>query len=84
MKDKDINTLQTLLKQPLHETISMDFRRSVRTLKHHLSSIENSFMYLFNNGRIEGIHNKIKVLNRVAMGIVISRTTVSGSSFISN
>ncbi|WP_436426901.1 transposase, partial [Kurthia gibsonii] len=30
--------------------------------------IENSFMYPFNNGRIEGIHNKIKVLNRVAYG----------------
>ena len=68
MKDKDINVLQTLLKQPLHEEISLDFRRSMRTLKHHLSSIENSFMYPFNNGRIEGIHNKIKVLNRVAYG----------------
>ncbi|WP_353528138.1 transposase, partial [Kurthia gibsonii] len=63
MKDKDINALQTLLKQPLHEAISMDFRRSMRTLKHHLNSIENSFMYPFNNGRIEGINYKFKVLN---------------------
>ncbi|HLQ74400.1 MAG TPA: transposase, partial [Bacillota bacterium] len=34
----------------------------------HLPFIENSFLYPYNNGRIEGINNKIKVLNRVAYG----------------
>ena len=29
---------------------------------------KNSFCYPYNNGRIEGINNKIKVLNRIAYG----------------
>ncbi|WP_081503791.1 transposase [Paenisporosarcina sp. TG-14] len=37
-------------------------------LRKHLLFIENSFIYLYNNGRIEGTNNKIKVLNRVAYG----------------
>jgi len=37
-------------------------------LKAYLPFIQNSFIYSFNNGRIEGINNKIKVLNRVAYG----------------
>jgi len=33
-----------------------------------LPYIENSLLYPYNNGRIEGINNKIKVLNRVVYG----------------
>src|SRR5690625_1261147 len=43
-------------------------KTSVNTLKKHLPFIENSLLYPYNNGRIEGINNKIKVLNRVAYG----------------
>ena len=43
-------------------------KTSVRTLKKHLPYIKNSLIYPYNNGRIEGINNKIKVLNRVAYG----------------
>jgi len=43
-------------------------RTSLKTLRQHLPFIENSFIYPYNNGRIEGINNKIKVLNRVAYG----------------
>ena len=43
-------------------------RTSLKTLRKHLPFIENSFIYPYNNGRIEGINNKIKVLNRVAFG----------------
>ncbi len=43
-------------------------RTSIHTLKKHLPYIQNSFIYPYNNGRIEGINNKIKVLNRVAYG----------------
>lgn len=68
MKEKDFGKLKTILETPLKERVSSDFMRSIRTLKSHLSSIENSFIYPFNNGRIEGINNKIKVLNRVAYG----------------
>lgn len=68
IKEKNFGKLKTILETPLKEGISSDFMRSIRTLKSHLSSIKNSFIYPFNNGRIEGINNKIKVLNRVAYG----------------
>src|SRR5690625_5812253 len=43
-------------------------KTSSKTLRKHLPYIKNSFIYPYNNGRIEGINNKIKVLNRVAYG----------------
>jgi len=43
-------------------------KTSLKTLRKHLPYIKNSFIYPYNNGRIEGINNKIKVLNRVAYG----------------
>ena len=41
---------------------------SLKTLRKHQHSIKNTFRYPFSNGRIEGNHNKIKVLNCVAYG----------------
>ncbi|WP_277584349.1 transposase [Psychrobacillus antarcticus] len=43
-------------------------RTSLKTLRKHLPFIENSFIYPYDNGRIEGNNNKINVLNRVAYG----------------
>ncbi|WP_322789594.1 transposase [Paenisporosarcina antarctica] len=40
----------------------------LKTLRKHLPFIENSFIYPYNNERIEGTNNKINVLNRVAYG----------------
>lgn len=40
----------------------------MKTLRKHLPYIKNTFTYKYNNGRIEGINNKIKVLSRVAYG----------------
>ncbi|WP_157967856.1 transposase [Paraliobacillus sp. X-1268] len=40
----------------------------MNTLRKHLPYIINSFNYKYDNGRIEGINNKIKVINRVAYG----------------
>ncbi|STX09911.1 Transposase and inactivated derivatives [Kurthia zopfii] len=68
LKDKNLEQLTEILEKPLAEGISKDFKRSIKTLKYHLSSIKNSFLFPYNNGRIEGINNKIKVLNRVAYG----------------
>ncbi|MGM8213774.1 transposase [Virgibacillus sp. W0430] len=48
--------------------ISTNMSTGIKMFKNHLSFIKNSFVYLYNNGRIEGISNKIKVLNRVAYG----------------
>lgn len=40
-----------------------------RTLRKHLSEIQNSFIYQFSNGPIEGANNKIKVIKRTAYGL---------------
>ncbi len=43
-------------------------KTSLKTLRKHAPYIKNSFTYSYNNGRIEEINNKIKVLNQVAYG----------------
>lgn len=43
-------------------------KTSLKTLRKHLPYIQDSFIYPYNNGRIEGINTKIKVLNRIAYG----------------
>ncbi|SEK80159.1 transposase, partial [Alkalibacterium pelagium] len=48
--------------------LSSYMKTSLRTLRKHLPFIKNTFKYPYNNGKIEGINNKIKVLNRVAYG----------------
>ena len=58
------DTLQTIQAS----TFSSYMKTSIKTLKKHLPYIGNSLLYPYNNGRIEGINNKIKVLNRVAFG----------------
>lgn len=66
--NRNIKELIDVLSQPIPTTISSYMRTSMKTLKKHLPFIKNSFHYTYNNGRIEGINNKIKVLNRVAYG----------------
>ena len=68
MKDKNYNRLQEILKGTQDILISSYMKTSVKTLRKFLPYIENSFTYSYSNGRIEGINNKIKVLNRVAYG----------------
>jgi len=68
MKEKDFQTLQDTLLNVKSSDISSYMKTSIKTLKKHLPFIENSFLYSYNNGRIEGINNKIKVLNRVSYG----------------
>ncbi|VEI05161.1 Uncharacterised protein [Kurthia zopfii] len=52
LKDKNLEQLTEILEKPLAEGISKEFKRSIKTLKYHLSSIENSFLFPYNNGRI--------------------------------
>lgn len=68
MTNSDFKALEYCLNKPVSPLISNYMRTSLKTLKKHLPFIENSFIYPYNNGRIEGINNKIKVLNRVAYG----------------
>ena len=68
IKEKDFKGLTNILTTVKLYTLSRYMKTSVKTLKKHLPYIENSLSYPYNNGRIEGINNKIKVLNRVAYG----------------
>lgn len=68
IKEKNFNRLSMVLENVSLRDISSYMRTSVKTLKKHLPYIENSLTHPYNNGRIEGINNKIKVLNRVAYG----------------
>ena len=68
MSTKDFDTLKFHLEEPVGSLISGYMRTSLKTLRKHLPYIQNSFIFPYNNGRIEGINNKIKVLNRVAYG----------------
>ena len=68
MTNSDFNTLENILHRRSTTLISSYMKTSLKTLRKHLPYIKNSFIYPYNNGRIEGINNKIKVLNRVAYG----------------
>ena len=64
----DYEQLSSILNQPCSSNVSSQMKTSLRTLRKHLSAIRHTFIYPYNNGRIEGINNKIKVLSRVAYG----------------
>lgn len=68
MANRDFTALSATLENQTTKHISSHMKTSLKTLRKHLPYIENSFKYAYNNGRIEGINNKIKVLNRVAYG----------------
>ena len=68
VKDNDHQQLTVILEKSYPSTLSSYMRTSLNTLRKHLTFIKNTFKYPYNNGRIEGINNKIKVLNRVAYG----------------
>lgn len=63
----EYDELVDLLKND-YPLISQAMKTSLKTLRKHLKHIKNTFIYPYSNGKIEGINNKIKVLNRVAYG----------------
>lgn len=68
MQSRNFELLIEALDNIKLSTVSSYMKTSIKTLKKYLLHIENSFIYSYSNGRIEGINNKIKVLNRVAYG----------------
>lgn len=68
VETNDDHALRTILNRTHSPALSSYMKTSLNTLSKHLDSIKNTFDYPYNNGRIEGINNKIKVLNRVAYG----------------
>lgn len=68
INNKDYKSLEKIVNTKYHKLLSTYTKTSIKTLRKHLPYIKNSFLYPFNNGRIEGINNKIKILNRIAYG----------------
>ncbi|MFL2061270.1 transposase, partial [Marinilactibacillus psychrotolerans] len=68
VEHNDSKQLRTVLDQPASPELSGYMKTSLKTLRAHFPHIQNTFYYPYNNGKIEGINNKIKVLNRVAYG----------------
>nr|WP_249260778.1 transposase [Virgibacillus pantothenticus] len=71
-KESDKNTAKAGLEacmQVLKESGMDSFQRVCHTFQRWKTEILPSFMYPFNNGYIEGINNKIKVLKRKSYGI---------------
>src|SRR5690625_5010827 len=68
INNRNYKYLENLLNNKHHKLLSTYMKTSIKTLRKHLPYIKNSFIYPFNNGRIEGINHKIKILNRIAYG----------------
>ena len=64
---KDYQQFMTSL-SPVPEEVSSYFKTSIRTLKKYSTYVQNTFRLPYNNGAIEGINNKIKVIKRIAFG----------------
>ena len=63
---KNFNTLTTAINDAAN--VSDHMKTSIKTTKKYLLYIKNTFNCLFNNGVIEGINNKTKVIKRIAFG----------------
>src|SRR5699024_5063271 len=68
VKEKDFTALLYTLNAVDQSLYFHYMKTSIKTIKKHISYIKHSLLYSYNDGRIEGINNKIKVLNRVAYG----------------
>lgn len=71
VRHKDFSQLQTILtttQEPRYYQLPEPMKNARRTLRKHLSESQNSFIYQFPNGPIEGANNKIKVIKRTAYG----------------
>src|SRR5699024_1661022 len=68
MKHRDFKAFEQLINQKQSENISNYMKTSLKTLQKHAEHVIHSFSHENNNGRIEGMNNKIKVLNRIAYG----------------
>lgn len=67
VKHKDFDLLTRTLNGNI-DRVSDYMKTSVRTIKKYLEYVGNTLKYDYNNGVLEGINNKIKVIKRIAFG----------------
>ena len=63
----DFESFMAYLNEPPVQ-LSSYMKTSVKTLKKYAPAIQNTFVYAYSNGPLEGINNKIKVIKRIAFG----------------
>lgn len=71
VREKNFNTLKTILQEFKHDEfgeICSKIKASISTAIKHLEKIKNTLNTNYNNGKIEGINNKIKVIKRISYG----------------
>lgn len=66
LKQRDSQYLATVLTDK--RTLPTQMLHARKTIKNAYDEILNSFDYGFSNGPVEGINNKIKVINRISYG----------------
>lgn len=67
IKSKDFEGLIKTLNDSIH-SVSDYMKTSIRTIKKYIDYVGNTLRYDYNNGVLEGINNKIKVIKRIAFG----------------
>ena len=51
-----------------NDNVSDYMKTSIKTIKKYIKYVDNTLEYDYNNGILEGINNKIKVVKRIAFG----------------
>jgi transposase len=67
IKNKDFQLLKKTLSHTYNK-VSSYMKTSIQTIMKYINYIENTLKYDYNNGVLEGINNKIKVIKRIAFG----------------
>ena len=67
IKYRKVDQLKSLL-STVDPLISDFMKTSIQSLNNYIDYVANALKYEYNNGRLEGINNKIKVIKRIAFG----------------
>lgn len=71
IRDKNFDALKTILQEFKPDEfgeIYIKIKIAISTAIKHLEKIKNTLNTNYNNGKIEGINNKIKIIKRVSYG----------------
>uniref|UniRef100_UPI00406C4BCF transposase n=1 Tax=Ureibacillus sp. FSL K6-3587 TaxID=2954681 RepID=UPI00406C4BCF len=67
IKTKDFELLKKTLANK-QNSVSSYMKTAIKTINKYINYVENTLKYDYNNGILEGINNKIKVIKRISFG----------------
>lgn len=67
MKVKDFEQLKKVLEEK-QKVVSSQMKKAIKTMINYIHYVKNTLKYDYNNGVLEGINNKIKVIKRISFG----------------